>query len=251
MRQFALVNSVGESYELNDLRNFFHSPNGLGFTRNTEYIKLGDRYKILKDGFEQAAPTGYITFKDENESSAYSKYAEFSKFIQKIPLTLIYRSDKNHKIEVIPESIGKSEISKPLGLEITITFRALSFWFDELEKTGTTSVEILSDSNRESPCAIEISGPVTDPTYTHEVDGVVVATGKVSGTIPDGAKLYIRTDTDPYEIYSMNDGVKTDLYSASDFSTQRFIYLRNGINTITCSGASALKVTGRLLYETV
>lgn len=251
MRQFALINAVGESYELNDLRNFFHSPNGLGFLRSAEYLKLGDRYEILSDGFEQAAPTGQICFKDEKQSSAYAKYAKFSRFLQKIPLILVYRSDKDHRMRVVPESISKSEISKPLGLDISIVFRALSFWYDEVERTGTSSVRILSDSARQSPMHIEIAGPVTSPIWTQSLNGTQIATGKVTATIAEGATLHIRTDTDPYQIYSEANGVKTDLYSVSDFSTERFMYLQEGENVIACSGASSLKVTGELLYETV
>lgn len=251
MRQFALINAVGESYELNDVKNFFHDPNGLGFLRTTEYLKFGNRYKILNDGFEQAAPTGFICFKDERLSPAYSKYAVFIKFLRKLPLTLIYKSDKIHKMEVIPESIGKTEISKPLGLDISIAFRALTFWYDEVEKSGTTSARILSDSTEESPMHIEISGPVTDPVWIHTVNGTQVATGKITGTIASGAVLHIRTDTDPYQIYKVQNGTKTDLYSSSDFSTKRFMYLKEGENIIACAGASAIKVTGRLLYETV
>lgn len=251
MRQFALINAVGESYELNDLKNFFHDPNGLGFQRSAEYLKLGDRYEILTDGFEQAAPAGLICFKDEKQSPAYSKYAAFSRFLQKIPLTLVYRSDKDHYMKVVPESVSKTEISKPLGLDVAITFRALSFWYDEVEKTGTTSVTILSDSARQSPTHIEIAGPVTNPIWTQSLNGTQIATGKVTATIASGSVLHIRTDTDPYQIYEETSGVKTDLYSSSDFSTERFIYLEEGENVIACAGAPSLKVTGELLYETV
>ena len=157
MRQFALINSVGESYELNDLSNFFHDPNGLGFTRKADYLKIGDHYQILTDGYDQAVLTGYICFSDEKNSPAYAKYAKFAQFIQNIPLILVYRSDKNHQIEVVPEMITKTEISKPLGLDVAVTFKALTLWYDEVEKSGTTSVQILSDSKLEGPCRIDQS----------------------------------------------------------------------------------------------
>lgn len=251
MRQFALTNNVGESYELNDLRNFFHDPNGLGFVRNSAYVKLGDQYEILSDSFEQGAPTGIICFKDEKQSSAYAKYAEFSRFMQKIPLTLIYRSDKDHRIRVVPESVTKSEISKPLGLEISITFRALSLWYDQVEKSGVTSVSIQSGSVRESPVHIAIKGPINNPIWTHNLNGTEIATGKVTATIASGQWLHVRTDTNPYQIYREVSGTITDIYADSDFSTQRFMHLREGLNTFTCPGASEIIVTGEEWYETV
>lgn len=252
MRGFALINSIGETYELNDVRNFFHDPNGLGFLRNSEYIKLGDRYEITKDSFEQATPTGLICFKDEKISPAYDKYAKFVRFLQHIPLTLLYKSDSNHYIDVIPESLGKTEITKPLGLDVSIGFRALSLWYDKTEKEGTTSVQILSDSMQESPCDIAITGPVTNPIWTQSLDGVQISSGKVTATIGSGEVLHIRTDTNPYQIYKVNSlGNVTDLYANSDFTTKRFMYLRNGENIIACSGASGLKISGRIQYETV
>jgi hypothetical protein len=251
MRQFALINSIGETYMLNDLNNFMHEPSGLGFMRNTTFIKLGDRFEVQKDAFEQATPRGQICFKDRKNSPAYEKYAKFVIFLQKTPLKLVYKSDRVHHMDVIPESLEKIEISKPLGLNVSISFRALSMWYDEVEAVGTDQVVIISESIRESPLELIIKGPINAPIWTQQVNGVQIATGKVSSNIPEGSTLHVRTDTNPYQIYEETSGVKTNLYSSSDFSTDRFLYLKNGVNLISCAGASQLKAIGRILYETV
>lgn len=252
MRKFAIVNSLNESYELNDIRNFFHSPGGLGFTRNTEFVKIGNTYEIIKEENEQPTPTGQICFKDEPLSPAYSKYIRFTRFLTQTPLTLIYESDKNHKIDVVPYVIEKGEISKPLGLNINITFKAISLWYDEAEKDGAESVEILSDSTKESACHIEIRGTLTNPIWVQELNGVQIATGQVTVSLNEDDTLHIRSDTNPYQLYIEDSvGIKTDLYANSNFSTQRFFTLKYGENTIKCTGATNIKVTGRLSYETV
>lgn len=251
MRKFAIYNSVGDSYELNNVKNFFHNPSGLGFVRTAEYIKIGNIYEIVQDNFEQPAPSGQICFKDEKTSPAYSKYAEFVRFLQKLPLTLVYRSDKNHKIDVAPEVIEKTEISRPLGLNITISFKALSLWYDEIEEQGTSSVKILSDSTKGCACHIEITGALTSPTWIQTLNGVQIATGQVNTNIGAGETLHIRSDTNPYQIYKESNGTKTDLYALSNFSTKRFITLEEGENVISCSGAESIKVKARLSYETV
>lgn len=252
MRKFAIVNSLNESYELNDIRNFFHSPGGLGFTRNTEFAKIGNTYEIIKEEVEQPTPTGQICFKDEPQSSAYAKYGKFVRFLAQAPLTLIYKSDKNHKIDVAPQMIDKGEISRPLGLNINITFKALSLWYDEVEKDGTDTIEILSDSAQESACHIEICGTLSDPTWIQKVDGEQIAAGQVTASLSEGDTLHIRSDTNPYQIYKVDEnGIKTDLYASSNFSTQRFFTLKYGDNVIKCEGATKIKVTARLSYETV
>lgn len=252
MREFAISNADGGVYELNDLRNFFHEPHGLGFVRNANYVKIGDRYEISADSYEQASPTGYICFKDEKSLSAYAKYAAFTRFLQKIPLTLYYRSDKEHRMDVVPEIVEKTEIEKPLGLNISIGFRALSTWYDVEESNGEESTDILSDSMIESPCHIMITGILTNPTWIHEVNDIQVAVGQIKGNIASGETLHIRSDTNPYQIYKVDsDGVKTDLYAASNFSTERFFVLKNGKNTISCTGATSLRVIGRVCHATV
>jgi phage-related protein len=252
MRKFALKNANDEVYELNDVRNFFHTPSGLGFERSIKYKKIGNRYEIIEDDYKQAQPTGYICFKDEPNNSAYTKYMAFSRFLQKIPLTLYYRSDREHHIDVIPSYVEKSEISKPLGLNIAITFDAVSLWYDKVIAKGVSSASLLSDSIIKSPCHITITGILTNPTWRHNVNDTQVATGQVTASIGAGESLHIRTDTNPYRIYKVGSGgAITDLYGLSNFSTKRFFLLEEGNNTILCNGAESITVEGEINYETV
>ena len=71
-------------------------------------------------------------------------------------------------------------------------------------------------------------------------------------TIASTDTVYIRTDTNPYQIYKVDsENVKTDLYGKSDFTTKRFPILYKGVNEIIVTGASEITVEGRILYETV
>lgn len=253
MREFAISNSSGEVYNLNNLRNFFHDPSGLGYIRTAEYTQIGDRYEIVKNGFEQATPTGLIRFKDEVDNTAYDKYLKFILFLQDMPLTLHYRSNAHHKIDVIAESVQKTEYTKALrGLDVAVTFRALSLWYDEVEASGTTTAVIFSDTKQEGPCHLKISGPLSNPSWSQNVDGVQIATGSVTAEIASGEVLHIRTDTNPYRLYKTNsNNVVTNLYGVSNFNTKRFMKLQAGLNTFICTGSSAISAEGRLYYESV
>ena len=251
MRQFALESKSGEVYDLNDLANFLHDPNGLGFRRNTEYRKIGQNYEVVQDAFEQPDPMAYICFKDSKKSPAYQKYEAFTRFLQDVPHILHYYASRHYKMRVMPREVTKTEITKPLGLDVSIALTGLSMWYEDVEADGIDTLTILSDSRNTSGCHIEITGELENPEWTHSVNGVTV-TGQVNVTLNAGDTLHIRTDSNPYQLYKTDAlGFPTDLYQNSNFSTERFILLDYGENVISCEGAASIKVTGRVIYETV
>ena len=139
-------------------------------------------------------------------------------------------------------------------MDVGITLMPVSMWYKTIKETGTGSVTVKSDSKNESPCCLIITG--IDVAYNtlqwlQKVNNVVVMNGYLDHVnIGTTTKVYIRTDTNPYQIYKVTDGVKTDLYPYSRFSSKRFPFLYKGTNQFTVSGAS-ITVEGRILYETV
>ena len=259
MRQFSLVNKSGETYRLNSPDNFLHDPKGLGFSRNTEFQKVGSRYELIRDGFSQLVIQGSIMFKRGDKNTPYKKYAKFARFLQDIPLILHYRtmSGEEYKLDVIPTEVAKEEIKSSLGMDVEITLTSVSAWYKEYKKTATgNSIQIRSDSIMESPCDLTITGiELTDEniTWAQEVNGNEIMTGSLTGiTLDETDILHIKTDSNPYRIYKEDsEGAETDLYSKSDFSTKRFPLIRKGVNTITFSESGNIEVKGRVLYETV
>ena len=265
MRQFSLKNSIGEVYRLNDLDYFLHDPEGLGFRRNTKFQKIGSNYEILQDSFEQQPISASIMFKSSQTISAYRQYSKFREFLQLIPLTLIYRIPGGEfLLDVIPESVEKTEINSTLGMDVGITLTPLTMWYRDISasKSGR-SVGLNTDSNILSPCHIMItpssaSTSITWGIYDDSSELVIpYATGTLTG-IPDAKKiattdtLHIRTDTNPYQLYKTSSGgTKSDLYEYSDFSTKRFFMLKKGYNGIMCNTAASISVEARIYYETV
>lgn len=238
MRQFTLKNSIGEVYRLNDLDYFLHDPEGLGFRRNTKYQKIGNNYEILRDGFEQQPISASIMFKSSPTLSAYRQYSKFREFLQLIPLTLIYRIPGGEfLLDVVPESVEKTEINSTLGMDVGITLTPLSMWYKPITVTGTNQVRINSDSNILSPCHIMIkpSSAATSIIWRlwdewGEVDNGALADIPEAYKIGTTDTLHIRSDTNPYQIYKTSSGgTKTDLYAYSVFSSTRFIRLKRVI----------------------
>jgi hypothetical protein len=104
---------------------------------------------------------------------------------------------------------------------------------------------------------LTIFGECVNPSWRHYVDGVLVSTGKLNATIPANRKVIIDSTTIPYSIklYDLANNFIGDLYGASDFATDRFIYLRPGKNRITVTQDNtsdiSVGVESRIFYATV
>lgn len=257
MRQFALKNAIGEVYRLNSSEYFLHDPEGLGFQRNATFQKIGTRYEMIKDGFSQTPIKGSIMFKSTNAISAYKRYLKFSYFLQEIPLTLVYRIPGGEFLmECIPGTVEKSEINSAFGMDVGVELIPISMWFNEIRQTSTTGeVDIMSDSATESPCCLSFTGITKNNetlTWSQLHDNVPVMTGELNNiTVASTDYIYIRTDTNPYRIYKVSQGVEFDLYDKSNFATKRFPILYKGINKFIVTGASEITIEGRILHETV
>lgn len=258
MRQFSLINAVGDVYRLNSFEYFFHDPEGMGFVRNATYRKIGNNYEIIQDSFDQTPKRGKIMFKSTPTISAYKRYLKFSNFLQEIPLTLVYQIPGGEfLLTCIPGTIEKTEINSAFGMDVGIELIPLSMWYKEIKETSSTGgVIVRSDSKVESPCCLSFTGLTKTNeslSWSQELNGVEIMTGELDGvTIASTDTVIIRTDTNPYQIYKISsEDVKTDLYGKSDFATKRFPLLHKGVNEFIVTGASEITIEGRILHETV
>lgn len=261
-RQFNLVNDQGETYRLT-LSNkygagFLHEVKNLGTEEATTFQQIGNRFGLLTDVINQRKINGIINFFNPR---SYESYMRFALFCQHKPLKMYYRTPAGEFWrDGIVTKIEKSESAE--SLKAAIEFTATSLWYQNYKVTGTTEVDINSDSINASGCHIAITGVMASPTWSQTVNGETEITGvledkteggvTVSAAIAAGETLHIRTDVIPYEIYKTDgNGVKTDMYKNSKWDTERFCLIRYGLNVITCSAASSVTVEGRREYETV
>lgn len=272
MREFYLKNSLGVIWDLNVTESFFHDPTGFGFEKKTTYEKIGEKYVASEDFIKQKKPSGKINF------SGYEKFEEFARFIQHTPIILIYKSAKELYLEVSIEKLEKDEIGDT-GLDCDIDFAALGPYYIPISETlspgvvgavypytydsdvyadnAMGTIEIESDSVKESPLKITILGPCTNPSWSHYLNGSVITTGKMNCSIESGHRLIVDATTSPYAIKEVDsfNKVVADKYQASDFSTERFVYLGNGTNTIAFAheGSEDLIVIaeGAIYYDTL
>lgn len=254
IRTFDLVNSEGEAYNLtiaNRYTGFLGEVTGLGYERSPEYQQVGTNFIEIADGINQKVISGVIKF---FQPHAYQSFSRFSLFCQDKNLTLYYRTPtglfmRDGAVTKIDKSEGEDV------LQIKIDFTTTSHWYQKTTAhSDSAEITITSDSMIESPCCLAFQKALSaeSVTWNQYVDGVQVLTGTLNNITASAASwIYVRTDTNPYEIYKMSGTTKTDLYASSDFSTARFPMIQKGVNTFAVTGATSMKVEGRVLYETV
>ena len=277
VRKFKLINNDGAEYDLTTRSAFLHEPAGLGFSRDTTFQRLGNTHVILDDAFAQGEITGQVFFP---EPGAYDRYFEFIRFCRNEPIYLLYKpAEREFRRQVILSDVGKEELG-PGGLDITVMFKCLTLFYEQIMLYGdaadaeggktynyrydykysassANTLVINSDSYGESPCCIYIYGEAVNPVWMHYVNNVLYATGSLQATIEEGQKLRIDTTEIPYSLtrVDMANRFIADVYGEADFSTQRFIQLQHGVNTISVSHDTATPLTvameARILYASV
>lgn len=255
-RTFDLINNNGEVYTLSMYgthTGFFYSVEGLGSEHDITYQRIGNQFDILQDDINQGEVGGVIWFRSKYP---YHEYMRFVQFCEESPITMRYRTPvgeyfRNGNIT----KIDKNEDGEDARAKIIFT--ASSMWYRKVKETSTGSVTVKSDSKNESPVCLIISGVSVSYDTLHwfqKVNNVVIMDGYLDHvSIGSTTKVYIRTDTNPYQIYKVTDGIKTDLYPYSRFSSARFPFLYKGTNyfSVAGSGNPTMTVEGRILYETV
>ncbi|MCR5098755.1 MAG: hypothetical protein K6B14_07400 [Lachnospiraceae bacterium] len=256
IRQFNLVNSEGETYTLtlsNKYTGFLGVVDGLGYEKSPEYQRIGSELVQLTDLINQKVISGTVQF---FQPHAYQEFTRFAWFCQDNDLTLYYQIPtglflKKGSITKIEKSEGSD------SLKVKIDFTPKTLWYREIKRDiAAASLMIISESAIESPCCLSFKGVTVtenDFSWSQKVDNTTIMTGTLKDvTIAATDTVYVRTDTNPYQIYKIDaENVKTDLYAMSDFSTSRFPLLYKGNNEFIVTGASEITVEGRELFETV
>lgn len=277
MRSFELKNNLGQSMDLNADQHFFMKVKGLGMERKLEFEKTSSSWLVMEDVLKQKTIQGVMNFDD------YEGYEEFVKFVQHEPLTMVYQSNTTIEVQVRVEQLEKGEVEATL--QCPIRFVNVCEFYKKvhvqseiaIEGSGkkyprtypykyrdniSGSIDIFSETKKESPVKLTIFGPCLNPSWSHYVDGKLKTSGKVGNeTLPcdiqAGERLVIDTTSVPWTIHKLNqvNEFLLDCYQMSDWETERFILLQYGANKITAtqegSEAITMAAEGYLMYETL
>lgn len=254
MRKFYLTNANGKKLDLNG-EAFFYNPAGLGFSYNSEYRRAENQFIEIQSIIDQKRPSGTIMFRD------YDHYTEFVKFCQHKPLILEYvPSRETYRLACKISSLDKTEIGEGGVLNCEIEFEGIGQWYQYIyletdpnakgktydykypfkyTSASANTVKFDAESSLTSPVTLTFIGEVVNPSWSHYINGELVAEGKVNATIEEGHRLVVSSAM-PMKIVETDSSSNEvrDLYGASDFSTERFLNIGLGTNVITCRSES-------------
>ena len=275
VRTFKLINSTGAEWDLMRKDAFLYEPDGLGFDKENEYMRIGSTYDMVQEIPSQKAVSFTMVFKN------YVVFREFSNFITYTPLKLAYKpyptSDWAY-LDGMFTSVGKGEIDHDRKrLLCGCTFTGHSLWYivkparrtsDDVESPKKYSytygytyadelngfIRITNESSDNSPGKITIMGPVTDPAWFVTVNNVTIASGSIAADIPDGDKVVINSKDGSLEVseYSVADNVLVrNLYQLTDFSKETFVTFPPGNSVLFITSSSPQSINAWVEVEEV
>lgn len=123
------------------------------------------------------------------------------------------------------------------------------------------TIRFNSEINSEGPVKLIIHGPLTNPSWTHYVNGNVEAVGGFaegsSIVIAQGEALTIDNTNGVYSltVYNSETGLTRNIYQYRDFNKQCFFILKKGLNEIVINSdnndAVQIEAEGHIYYATV
>lgn len=264
MRTFKIVNANGATYDLTvKNRSFMHTVTGLGYAREAEFLRIGERFATVSNFISQQEVRGNVYFGGENN---IEDYFEFVKFCENAPLKLLYNPGNGEYIrDGFVKAIERADGENVKGA--FVSFICTTPWYKTINVFNTGIVDsgkkynytypykyakfiantviIESDSYLPSPMKLVIYGPVVSPIWRHYANNKLVETGAIDATIPANHKLVIDTTSIPYSIkeYDLANQLIADRYQASNWNTERFFRLQHGVNTITVSATGASNIS--------
>lgn len=265
MRTFRLFDNDGNRYNITSKDHaFFYGIDGLGYAQETQFQRIEDRYALLDKHIAQNKIIGTIRFW---QPGAELQYFNFAQFCQNGPIRMDYNPgygtySRNGIITKIEKSDGNGE-----SLTVKIEFSAQTPWYKNVSRyndgsitggkvynytydytylqSAKNTITIDSDSHQSSPVRLVVLGPAVNPSWRHYINNVLVTSGKVNGTVLTNNRLIIDTTSIPYSIKQVNalGELVSDMYQQSDFSTNRFVRLGYGRNTVTFSADNTNTLT--------
>lgn len=239
VRQFNLINEVGQTYSLMDIENccLLTSPSGLGFSYSIEYEQLGNTFVQNLRKLEQGKISGQVNF------SNYQNFRNFVDFIAKseslkIQYTIPYENgSKTFYRDIDLQTLSKSEIQPNGFLSEQVQINCKSLWYEKIAQqyqisatanevrwdfrfdsywSGYTVRELdyINTGHIEASVEIEIDGECIDPNILLYVEGQLYQTISINDTIEAYEKLlYSSKEGDFYIKKQLTDGTYENLFS--------------------------------------
>jgi hypothetical protein len=244
VREFKLINNLGQEYSLMDIENFalMTEPTGLGYSYTTEYEQLGNTFITNLRRIEQGQVQGQVNFLKYDNYKALIDFIEHSEKLRLSYIIPYENGQKEYFKDIQIQNITKTEIQPNGILSESITFDALSLWYSENTFIKDMSrqagelrwdftwnarfgdytereVDFINDGHTPAPVEITIDGEVINPKIELMIDGELYQEVDINTTIEEYQKLLYGTKENEFYIDRLNtDGSKTSLFDLDTIS---------------------------------
>lgn len=273
VRKFKLINANGVEWDLMRRDGFLYEPEGLGVSKDNEYMRIGSTYELVQRLSAQKQVSFTMVF------ASYAVYKSFADFIVYTPLKLAYNPGAEWSyIDGEITALGKTEINpNTFRLECGGTFTATSLWYipkaaqktsDDVENPKRYDygydytyadelngyIRVMNNASEDSPAKISIMGAISNPAWYVSVNNDVIASGSVTADIPEDHKLVVNSKDGFLEVSeyvaATNEYVR-NLYQATDFSKETFVMFPPGNSVLFISGTTEGSINAWVEIEEV
>lgn len=240
VREFNLINELGQTYSLMDIENYslLTSPSGLGYSYETEYEQIGNTFITSLRKLTQGSIYAQLNFKKYDNYKNLVDFLEKSETIRFEYIVPYKSGEKTFYRDIELQELTKSELQNTNGiLSENVTFNCKSLWYEMVNKKyeidpnanevrwdfyndaywsgyEVRDMDYINDGHIDSPIEVTINGEVTNPSIELYVEGELVKTMAVTGTIAEYEKLlYSSREGDFYIKRQNTDGTYTSLFS--------------------------------------
>lgn len=279
-RKLWLTNNNNETFEFTNKNSkyFLSSIGGMGLAKTLTGYNLGNVSKTLTSNYDFLTITGELMFYDK-VNNAYEDYFSFIKFCGKTPLRLYYLPPNTlnaYYVECDVISVAKNEYGTDNIMRCSVSIQPFTHWLTSnevvvsvdsgvgnggknypltrpyyYEGTSYSNITLTNEGSNDVGIVVEITGSVTNPTWTLTQDGIVYGTCKINGTYDfvkvnsvDGQQLiYLElngsaiANPSAYQDLSISGGMLT------------FIKLKTGTSTMVFTSGGAFSGNVKIRYN--
>lgn len=203
-REHWLINALGDRYTFTDKNSkvFLNEPEGFGFNRKIETMKVGNSEIITSQEFELTDITGELLFYDTGVGTKYEEYQKFIQFAKFKPLEFHYLTPndlKSYHCDIAFIQANKSEVSTDNVLHVPVTFHRLTEWLTDDETVFNLNNDPVGDGKYHDLvydyyyAGTNLQGTVLTNNGTDDVGFVIEVFGEVQNmqfTLTQGGETY-------------------------------------------------------------
>lgn len=279
MIRFALRNEYNQDFELTTSKtSYMPSPDGLGYSMEGEYTRIGHAWVPGSLSDVQASISGDVYFQAPDP---FKYFANFSKFIRTASnLKFVYQNSQGEYIKDVDVSeIANAGLIGVHTLKCTLSMVAKSLWYLNNTTNYTISsvasdamrypyhfpstfrgaiageIDISNDGSVEAPFTVSFIGPVVNPTLELYQNEEKYATIKITGEAAEGESIELSTVDGDLYCYAKTDEGNTNLADKLSIENENFFKIPIGSSKMKLSSDGDITkpviFTVRKLYRAV